>query len=129
MILVNPSDRDWTRHRYILWFGAYGDTNLMVWANGPESAFEECVGWIEDHAPGLLCNESVHEEWERAVADGKSEDEAWDIATADTTPADGGNYVASWEWGIALEDPSRQELDAFLFPPGIDWTDADRRGV
>jgi hypothetical protein len=127
VILVNPNDRTIWDNRFVLWFGGCGTTHLMVWASDLCSAVDECIDWLADHAPGYLCNESVHEEWERAVADGKSEDEAWDIATADTTAGDGGNYINSWEWGLALENPTRKALDEFLFPPGLTWTDSMRR--
>lgn len=39
--LVNPSDKSWTKHRYILSFGAYGWTRLMVWANSVGDALDE----------------------------------------------------------------------------------------
>ena len=129
VILVNPSDRDWTRHRYVLWFGGCGVTNLMIWANGLEDALDEAVDWIAEHAPGYLADESVHEEYNRLIAEGKSEDEAREKAEADTTIAgNAGNYLHSWEWGLTLENPTRKELDEFLFPPGLTWTDSMRRG-
>jgi hypothetical protein len=129
VILVNPSDRDWTKHRYVLWFGAYGWTRLMVWANSLEDALDEAVDWLADHAPGELADESVHEEYNRLIAEGKSEDEAREEAEMDMTCAGNcGNYIPSWEWGLALEDPTRKELDEFLFPPGLTWTDSMRRG-
>jgi hypothetical protein len=45
IIPINGSDRDWTKHRYIPCFGAYGDTLLMVWANDLDDALDECVDW------------------------------------------------------------------------------------
>lgn len=129
VILVNPSDRGWTRHRYVLWFGDCGTTYLMIWANSLDDALDESVDWIAEHAPGYLADESVHEEYNRLIAEGKSEDEAREEAEMDTvTGGNAGNYLNSWEWGLALENPTRQELDEFLFPPGLTWTDAMRSG-
>ena len=115
IVLVNPSDRDWTRQRFVLWFGAYGSTNLMVWANSLDDALDECVDWIAEHAPGLLCDEQVAESYREALAAGKSEEEAMEEAEMDMTSAGNcSNYLASWEWGIALENPTREDLDAYL---------------
>jgi hypothetical protein len=112
-VVVNPTDRYWTKHRYLLHFGAYGWTRLLVWANSLDDALDECVDWIADNEPGLLCDDSVNEEYDRAIADGLDEEAAHDSATVDTTCAgNNGHYLASWEWGIMFEDPTRQQLKA-----------------
>ncbi len=109
--IVNPRDRDWTRHRYILCFGAYGWTKLMVWANSLDSALDEAVDWIVDNAPGLLADEQVAEEYARAIAEGMSEEEALEEAEVDTTCAGNcGNYILSHEWGVVVEDPTRAQV-------------------
>ncbi len=130
VILVNPSDRDWTKHRFVLQIGEVSPTNLMIWANGLESAMEEAGSWIEDHAPGLFCDDQVVEEYKEAYAEaiteGKDEEEANDhaleAAEADTYQFDRCHYLNSDHWNIGLEDPTRSELDAYLYPPGIDWS-------
>ncbi len=63
IIEVNPGDRDWTCHVYVLYFGAYGWTQLRVWANHLEDALDECIDWIVDNAPGLLADDQVAEEY------------------------------------------------------------------
>ncbi len=109
--LVNPGDRDWTKHTYILAFGAYGNTLLMLWANSLDEAFDEAIDWIADNAPGLLADEQVAEEYHRAIAEGKTEDEAREIAEQDITIGGNcGNYIRAWEWGIVAEDPSPEQL-------------------
>jgi hypothetical protein len=119
VIPVNGSDRDWTHHRYILWFGAYGWTRLMVWANSLDDALDECVDWIVEHAPGLLADETVQDEYKcelaEAVAEGLDEESAaeraQERAEVDTTCAGNcGHYLNSWEWGILAEDPTRAEI-------------------
>lgn len=109
--IINPSDRDWTKHRYLLQFGAYGWTVCMVWANSLDAALDECVDWLVSHAPGLLADEQVAEEFALAKLDGLTDEEAAEKAEVDTTRAGNcGNYLNSWEWGILAEDPSRQTI-------------------
>jgi hypothetical protein len=115
LVIVNPHDRDWTKHRYILWFGACGPTYLMVWANSLDDALDECIDHCEEHAPGLLCEEEVQEAYRDAIARGLSEDEAYERAEVDTTS--GGNaglHVRSDDWGIHSENPSRATILALL---------------
>jgi len=109
--IVNPNDSDWTKHRYILWFGACGATYLMVWANSLDDALDEAIDWCVEHAPGLLCDDQVNEAYNAALEEGKSEEEAMEIAEMDvTTGGNYGNHVLSWEWGIAVENPTRQQI-------------------
>lgn len=111
IIPINANDRSWTHHRYILWFGAYGTTRLMVWANSLDDALNECIDWIVDNAPGLLCDEQVEEEYKAALAEGLSEEEAMERAELDTTCGGNcGNHILSYEWGIVAEDPTRAEI-------------------
>ncbi len=111
IIPINGSDRDWTRHRYILAFGAYGRTRLMVWANSLENALDEAIDWIVDNKPGLLGDEQVHEAYSEALAEGKSEEEAIEEAEVGTTcGCNEGHYILSWEWTILAEDPTRAQV-------------------
>lgn len=115
IVLVNPSDRDWTKHRYVLWFGAYGSTRLMVWANSLEDGLDAAVDWIVDHAPGLLSDDEVEAAYEEALSLGSDEENAQRIATVDKTCAgNASNYLNSWEWGIVCEDPTRAQLEELL---------------
>jgi hypothetical protein len=112
--IVNPSDRDWTRNAFVLAFGAYGWTRLLCYAQGIEDALDVAGEWIAEHAPGLLCNEQVQEEYDRAIAEGLSEEDAQERAEEDCTPIGDGSvgWVLSWEWSIVCENPSRAELFA-----------------
>lgn len=113
IIAVNGSDRDWTSHRYVLAFGAYGWTRLMVWANNLENALDEAIDWIADNKPDLLCNEQVNEAYAEAIAEGLDEDAAYERATEDTVCGGNcGHYILSWEWSILAEDPTRDEVKA-----------------
>lgn len=140
--LVNPTDRDWTRHRYVMWFGACGATRLMVWANSLDDAIETAAEHLAEHAPGHVMSEwsEEHRELIREVCaergvefpagfEALDDDEKYDIceeAEADLTRTESG-FLTSYEWGIDLEDPTRAELDEFLYPPGLDWS-AERNG-
>ncbi len=109
--IVNGNDRAWSKHRFILAFGAYGDTRLMVWADHLETALDVAIDWIADNAPGLLADAAVNEAFKEAKDQGLSDDQAMDQATIDTTCGGNcGNYLNSWEWCIVAEDPSRGEI-------------------
>lgn len=110
--VVNSTDKDWTSQRFVLWFGAYGTTRLLVWGNSLEDALDACVDWLEDNAPGLLVShEELEELYKEARAEGLDEDRAWERATVDLTCA--GNHsrhIPSWEWGILFDNPTREQL-------------------
>ena len=113
--LVTPTDRRFFRRGYVLWFGAYGATYLHVFADNLEEALDTCVDWIADHAPGLLADSEVSEEYQAALAEGLSEDEARERSEIDTTIAGNcGNYLHSWEWGILTEGISGRDLIALV---------------
>ncbi len=134
--LVNQDDRSWTRHRYVLWFGACAPTRLMVWANSLDDALEEAAEHLAEHAPGLVMKEWGDEHktlvaeacaergitfpvgFEKMEDDDTSLVSKWEItdqAEADLTRTESG-FLTSYEWGIDLEDPTRAELEEFLFP-------------
>jgi len=117
--IVNASEREFTKHRYILWFGAYASTHCLVWADNIDDALDECVDWLAENAPGLLADEEVQEaykrEYETAIEEGLDEEEAENKAREeseiDTTHAGStGHYLHSWERGITAENPTRKEL-------------------
>lgn len=115
-------------HRYILWFGVYADTRVLVYADSLESALEDAAqelreqGWIglftePDYADAL---EDLQKEgkipqdvtWEEISACGVIDEVSEKVlsrADADLTYTESG-WIASWEWGIVAEDPSREEL-------------------
>lgn len=105
---VNPTDSHFTHGRYILAFGAYGWTQLMVWANSLDDALDECIDWIVENEPGLLADDAVNEAYARAIAEGKDDEAAHTEATADTVSGgNAGNYLLAWEVHIVSENPSR----------------------
>lgn len=108
--LVNPTDRDWTKHRYVIALGAYG-TKLLIWANSLEDALDEAIDWAATNAPGLLANADRDEAYREAIESGMSEDDACDESLVDLTI--GGNFgdaIRSDEWHIVAEDPTRSEI-------------------
>ena len=113
--IVNSGDRDWTKHRFILCFGAYGWARCMVWANSLDGALDEAVDWIADHMPGLLADGEVQEAYDLAIAEGCGEDVAQERAEMDMVRAGNeGHYLPSWEWGLVAEDPTHAEVVALL---------------
>ncbi len=118
LVSVNPTHSHWTRHRYILAFGAYGHTQLLVWANSLDDALDEAIDWIVDNAPGLLADEQVSEEYNAAKARGMSDNDAHEYATNDTICGGNcGNYILSWEWAIVSEDPDRATIKSLQEQP------------
>lgn len=111
IVIVNPNDRSWTRGRYILGFGAFSPTYLMVWANSLDGALDEAIDWIVQFAPGYLCDEQVTEEYQAALAEGLSEEDAIERAEEDTTCGGNcGNRIVSDEWCIVAENPTRKDI-------------------
>ena len=51
---VNPHDSDWTKNQYVLCFGAYGATYLLVNANSLDSALDEAIDWLVEHEHGII---------------------------------------------------------------------------
>lgn len=130
IVIVNPDQRDWARHRYVLWFGAYASTRLMIWANSLESAIEDAAEWLAEHAPGHLMAPNSPEyidllrdackdhgiEWDPDRFYGGIDSEIEAViqdAEADLTYTESG-YLTSYEWGICLEDPTREDLASFV---------------
>ena len=110
---INANDKDWTSHQFVLCFGAYGTIWLLVNANHLSNALDECIDWLAENAPGLLCDEQVAEAYNEAIAAGKTEEKAYNEALTDvTTGGNCGNHIMSWEWSIAAEDPTSAELVA-----------------
>lgn len=112
--LVNPNDKSWTRHRYVLWFDCHAPLYLMVWANDEGSALDEAADYLEDRAPGMFVDEDVDEDYREALAEGCTEDEASERSEADVVRA--GNHarcIRAEDCGIALADPTRAALLSF----------------
>lgn len=96
---------------YILWFGACGPSKLLVYARHLQDALDECVDYIAEHLPGLLCNEMVEEAYNEAKSRGLSDDQAYDESLCDiTTGGNCGDHILSWEWGIVAEDPTPKQI-------------------
>jgi len=115
VIPINGSERQWSRQRFVLWFGQHCPTYLMVWASSLDDALDKAIDWLVDNEPGHLCDEEVTEEYQRLIDEGYQEHEAFEESIIDVTIAgDHGNHIRSDDWGIVFENPSRQELKEFL---------------
>lgn len=130
VVLLNPDQKRWYRHAYVLWFGGCGATYLHVYADSLDAAIEECAGWLADHAPGHIMKE-WSDEHKDLVKDACSDAEiaynedlfSGSIATemysilesaeADLTRTESG-FLTSYEWGLSLEDPDADALYTFI---------------
>ena len=115
---INFSERH-TYDNYMLWFGACAPTYLLVWAPNLEDALDECIDWIKEHAPGLLCNDTVNEAYQYKLAEclelgieqETAEERAIEYAETDvTTGGNCGDYIMSDDWGIRGENLTAAEL-------------------
>ena len=112
--LLNPHDSPFTGgHSFILCLGQF--THVRVWATNLGDALEIAADdYIETEAPGLLCTESCDEEYRELESQGIDSDTAWGMATADCTPVGShGHYIASDDWTVVSEAPSRRTLKAY----------------
>jgi len=114
IVVINPGEKHCARASFVLCFDAYGSTRCFVYARSLENAFNLCVDYIADRHPELLMNKEVAEAYFEAIAEGCDHAEAVERAEMDTTSDGSGNYIASAEWGIALENPSPAELAAYV---------------
>lgn len=97
--------------------GAYGigsmSENFLVWGDHDgdyDDVLDEVADYCEEHAPGLFCDEQVHETYREAIAEGLSEEDAMQRAEEDTIScASGNHYFIAHE--IAFnENPTREEI-------------------
>lgn len=140
--MINPTHRQWYARwggrgrdesdAYVLSFGAYGDTSLHVYADSLDTAIELAAGWLADHAPGYIMTEDSED-----LADLRKEAcedagltwpmpadltpqameaywAAFESAEADLTHTESG-YLTSYEFTLALENPTVEELYAFVW--------------
>lgn len=142
IVIVNPSDRGnhqsrWGHDtpRFVLSFGAYGSTHLMVWGH-LEDALEEAADWLADNAPGHIMlhghggdtrdpqlDELMAETCEELGLAWPIPDDCddmqpyWDAeqtAYADLTYTERG-YLTSYEWCITLDEhATRADVKAFI---------------
>ncbi len=121
IIIVNPNDKSWMRHSYLLWIGEGMPRYLMIYANSLDDAFDELIDWASDNAPGLLADDQVNEEYTRLRNEfieenghDPDDDEEMQIreqAEADTvTGGNAGNHIEPHTWGIIAEDPTDRDL-------------------
>lgn len=127
VVLANLPEYSWGSGHYRAWklfslgFGAYGSTNVAVFANSLEDAVEESAAWLRDYAPGIFTDvtqDDIHDAQvelaeERGVNIQDMEDDddlmcrVYDNATQDLTYTESG-YIASWEWGFFMSEDSLQ---------------------
>ncbi|RPJ39932.1 MAG: hypothetical protein EHM35_01020 [Planctomycetaceae bacterium] len=125
LIVVNPFDRDWKAQRFVLSFGAYADTHLLVWGDLGD-ALETAGEWLAENAPGHIMahdSDELKALFKEAANElGMPDDDpgsnlgnggVYEQATADLTYTESG-YLTSHEWLITLNNPTRVQLKAFI---------------
>lgn len=106
--IANRDDSSMGWDRWAVYFGAYGSTVVLVYAQNCEAALDEAFDWAEENDPGLFCDESVQEAYEEALKAGENEEEALETAEIDTIRAgNSGRPMPSWE--VHFNEVSREE--------------------
>lgn len=119
----DPSSEEDFAQNFLLWFGSVSPTYLLVFKDAGidslDDALNEAVDWIEDHAPGLLCDDEVHDKYQRLVKEACDKkglpdenmlgdrvlDKLREKSEANTTRAGNhGRYLHGSEWGVDGED-------------------------
>ena len=70
VVRVNPGA--WSGRSYLLWFSTGGFSNpiyLLAEGSNLESALEEAVDWVVEHAPGILSDDEGEEAYKEALAE------------------------------------------------------------
>lgn len=132
--LAEPTDRQdaygLKERRFVFWFGVHCPTYVAVRARSYDTAFEVAAEYALDRWPGLGCTESVREEYTRLVADGKTQEQAWEESECDTISVNSGcDYLNSDECGdlVGDRDIDRTDLELLCYPNGADrYTDKAR---
>lgn len=112
--VLNGTDRDWTKHSYVLAFGICMPRNVLVYANSLEDALDTAVDWLKENHPGLIVNDQVNEVIKELLASGKPEDSVYDHLDGFTSGGNCGDFIDSDEWSIVFEDPSREQLKEYI---------------
>jgi CO/xanthine dehydrogenase Mo-binding subunit len=113
-ILVDDSGASWVNSCFVLWFGAYGDTHVLTWAESIEDALEQASSELPKDMFTAL-TDSYTEALAELVAEGADPEDdetiqaAQEAAEVDMTYTESG-YLASWEWGITFENPTLDQI-------------------
>jgi hypothetical protein len=129
--VVNSSDKSWSSHSFILTFGAYGSTHLLVYADNLDDAVEISAQWLAKNAPGHImlhddptltdlrreaCEEAGLVWPPPADANMDAYYAAFETAEADLTYTESG-YLTSHEWMISAENPTPSQIREFVRRP------------
>lgn len=140
LIIVNPSEREYSDHRFVLSFGACSPIHLMVWGHF-EDALETAAEWLADNAPGHIMleghgNDKRDPRLDELMAetceekglvwpipddidwsDSDAMQPYWDAeqdAYSGLTYTQRG-YLTSYEWFITINDSdTREDVKAFI---------------
>ena len=113
--VANPDGKAWAGdgayddRRWVLYFGAAGTTYVLVYARHLEDALEEAAQFLSDKGWAGYFEEPEMEDG--STHDCPDAKEGYPC-TCDLTYTESG-YLASWEWGIALEHPTPKQISAF----------------
>jgi hypothetical protein len=139
--IANAGNVSFAKGLYLMWAGeSYSATQVYVWANSFEDAFEELVEWLDENAPGRLVSHETakealdaylaeHPEIDQDDQDAMCEvyeaiEQADDWTVIGHTSLNNGGHIASHEWGgDEITDP--QTFENVYIASVLDSTDSD----
>jgi hypothetical protein len=100
--IVGDPDGSCITNLYLMWAGGMSSRRLFVWAESFETAFEELVEYLDEHAPGFLSKSEeiladMTDEERAAIEAGEAE--IPDHTMIGHTTLENGDCIPSWEWG------------------------------
>jgi hypothetical protein len=118
ILVAQPHQKEWLGsrwgshgrvERYVLWFGAYGQQYVLCYSHSLEDALEQAAEAL--YGAGMLGYFAEPEMEDGSTHDCPDAAEGFPC-TCDLTYTESG-YIPGWEWGIALEAPTREQLIVF----------------
>jgi hypothetical protein len=143
IVIADPHGKEWPGRPYgarktdaprafVFWYGACAPSYVLCYGD-LDSALETFGEYLAEHAPGEIMlhgsdehTQLVKDACEDAglawpMPDNPWDDEAYvraiESAESDLTYTESG-WITSYEWGIALENPTKDELIAFAHGDG-----------
>jgi len=115
ILVANPGDKGTWKNTWVLWFGAIGTQYVLVYADSLEGALEDSAGALAD--AGMMGYFTEPEMEDGSTHDCPDATEGFPC-TCDLTYTESG-YIPSWEWGLAMENPSREDLIRFHYGDNV----------
>lgn len=136
-LLGYDEGREKYQRRLVFWIGEYYPTYFLVVGENFEAAMDLVFSFVSEWMPGYFIQTGSDEYWElmedaNPAARTLTDEAGWQLeesAFADHSNTEQG-FLLSHEWGLALDNPGREDLKSFLEEHGgVDWERATSEGT